>query len=77
MPPKASGTRTMARLKSLIGPVIILILLAAVSYAIQGFLAKVHYDDVIAAIAETPGHRLALSLGAVALGFLALTGYDW
>ncbi len=77
MPPNASGTRWMARLKSLMGPVIILILLAAVSYAIQGFLAKVHYDDVIAAITETPGHRIALSLGAVALGFVALTGYDW
>jgi phosphatidylglycerol lysyltransferase len=77
VPAPKPRNKLFERAKPYIGPLVIVILMVAVTYAIQGFLAKVNYADVIAAIGATPNTRIAGSLGAVALAFLALTGYDW
>jgi len=47
-----------------------------VLHALSGLLAEVHYQDIVAEIADMPPSRLALALLATAASYLALTGYD-
>jgi phosphatidylglycerol lysyltransferase len=74
---QSSFMQNLGRLAPYVGPVIVVIVLAAVIYAIRGFLDKVDLNDVAAAITATPTNRILESLGAVALAFIALMGYDW
>ena len=64
---RSSFMQTLGRLAPYVGPVIVVIVLAAVIYAIRGFLDKVDLNDVAAAITATPTNRILDSFGAVAL----------
>ena len=46
-------------------------------YALYRLLQPVHAADVIAQFRTTPWATLAAALGATALGYVALIGYDW
>ena len=56
---------------------ITLALFAAGIYALHRLLAPLDFDDVLRAIRATPAHIYTLSIGATALGYAALVGYDW
>ncbi len=47
-----------------------------VLHALRGLLAEVHYEDIVAEIADMSPVRLLLALVATSASYLALTGYD-
>ena len=52
-------------------------LFAAGIYALHRLLAPLDFDEVLLAIQATPSRIYMLSIGATAIGYAALVGYDW
>ncbi len=59
-------------------PVIVTLLLFALGlYALHHLLAPLDFDEVLASIRATPPQTYLLAIGATAVGYTALIGYDW
>ncbi len=59
-------------------PVVITLALFALGlYALHGLLAPLDFEEVLAKMRATPPATFALAIGATAIGYAALVGYDW
>lgn len=73
--PKAVVT-TWRRIRPWLIGLVALGLATALLYELRGLLAQVRYADILNQIAATPATKLVWAVGATALSFLALSGYD-
>lgn len=60
-----------------LGLAIRLALIVACIFALQSLVATDHWADALAHITSIPISTLVLAIAAVAVSYLALTGYDW
>ena len=64
------------KLVSRLGPVPVVVLLAAAGWVSHHQLREFRYLDVIHSLAAIPGRRLCLAFTLTILSYLVLTGYD-
>ncbi|SOC14123.1 phosphatidylglycerol lysyltransferase [Rhodobacter sp. JA431] len=77
MSKREAGAASPGKLRHL-GPVLLGFSLFGLGiWALQHLLKEVSADEIIAQINATPNHIFAIALGATALGYTALIGYDF
>ncbi|HLJ09945.1 MAG TPA: bifunctional lysylphosphatidylglycerol flippase/synthetase MprF [Planctomycetaceae bacterium] len=64
------------RFVRLLGPALVLLVLAGALVLLRHELRHYHLDDVRASLRAIPAHRLAACLGLTALNYMILIGYD-
>lgn len=74
--PLVAAAGAWTRWRTLLVTLAVLLVVGLVGFALRDLLAQVHYASVLDAIHATPAASLLGALGATALSFLALAGYD-
>lgn len=64
-------------IKPILPILVTLALFSAGAWALNHLLESVNFRDVIAQVRQTPWYLIGLALGATAIGYSALVGYDW
>ncbi|TPE52125.1 bifunctional lysylphosphatidylglycerol flippase/synthetase MprF [Amaricoccus solimangrovi] len=76
-PDEPSGGGPLDLLRKHAPVLITLCLFAAGLYALHRLLAPLDFRDVLRSIRATPTHIYLSAIGATAIGYAALVGYDW
>lgn len=75
--PDESGGGPLAFLRKHAAVLITLFLFAGGIYALHRLLAPLDFRDVMRSLRATPNHIYVYAIGATAIGYAALVGYDW
>ncbi|WP_299133961.1 bifunctional lysylphosphatidylglycerol flippase/synthetase MprF [uncultured Amaricoccus sp.] len=75
--PRSRGRAALDDLRRLAPVFVTLALFALGLYALHRLLAPLDFEEVLAKMRATPARTFALAIGATALGYAALVGYDW